>query len=330
MRVILEVRSGPSSGRKVLLGTGQELRVGRTEWADFAILDDGRMSGIHFAVETDNRSCYIRDLGSSNGTFVNGQPVSKTTALASDDEIVAGETHFRVRIESDAPAENVPRGAPAAALPGAAVAAVGRGPPAAAAAIRYTSETCPSGLTLCRGAAAAMAPAKVAALLSTLYPLYWIVDFKKLGVPTPSGIVEPAYLFDWLPRAAAQRVSPLVLSAAELPVWPELVDQGWGSDGLVGLFSRQARPALVAHLRRACHVKPDREGPMTGMLGYCWPSVMSLLLSHNTPRFVEQLLSGIDAALVELPDLPDTWQLYGGAQVAADLDRLGMSREENN
>jgi hypothetical protein len=307
--------------------------VGRTEWADFAVLDDGRMSGIHFALETDSGSCYLRDLGSSNGTFLNGQPIGETRTLGSGDEILAGETRFQVYVESDAPGENALRHASAALPPRAIVAAVERGlepavVPAGAARLLYTSESCASGLTLCRGATAVVSPAKVAALLATLYPLYWIIDFKKLGVPRPAGIVDPQYLFDWLSPPAASLVSPLIVAAAELPAWAELVDQGWGYDAVVGLFSRQDRPALVEHLRHACRGKPAREGPSAGMLGYCWPSVMSLLLAHNTPRFVGQLLSGIDATLVELPDLPETWQIYGGEQIPAVLDRLGMTRAE--
>ena len=54
-----------------------------------------------------------------------------------------------------------------------------------------------------------------------------------------------------------------------------------------------------------------------------WP----LLLSFR-PDFIDQLLTGIDAVLVEFSDLPSTWQVYGrGSQVPADLDRLGLVRQ---
>jgi hypothetical protein len=224
--------------------------------------------------------------------------------------------------------ENTIRADTAVVLPAAAARPVDRGPEAAAAGIHYTVETCESGLTLCRGNTEALSPARVAALLAAVYPLYLIVDFKKLGRPRPAGIVRPEYLFDWLNPPAAELVSPLVLSAQELSTWPELVDRGWGSDCVVCLFSRQDRQALVEHLRHACRGKSVRQGQSTGMLGYCWPSVLSLLLAYNSPRFVAQLLAGIDAVLVELPDLPETWQIYGGEQIPAVLDRLGMTRAE--
>ena len=329
MRVILEVKSGPGASRKTLLGANQALRVGRTEWADFAILQDAHMSGIHFSLETDNVACYLHDLGSSNGTFLNGQPISETTTLRSGDEILAGETRFKVQIESESAVENAGRPEPAMPLPVAASSPVDREPAPAAAGVHYTVETCESGLTLCRGQTEAISPARVAALLAGVYPLYLIVDFKKIGLPRPAGIGQPEYLFDWLKAPAADLVSPLVLSAHELSTWPELVDRGWGADGVVCLFSRQDRPALLEHLRHACRGKVGPDGQLAGMLGYCWPSVMALLLAHNTPRFVGQLLTGIDATLVELPDLAETWQIYGGEQIPAVLDRLGMTHKEN-
>ena len=56
MRVILQITSGPDAGRKVLLSALQSLQVGRTERADLSVPQDGRMSGVHFALETDNET----------------------------------------------------------------------------------------------------------------------------------------------------------------------------------------------------------------------------------------------------------------------------------
>ena len=101
MRVILEVISGSTAGRKVCLTADQELRVGRTEWADFAVPQDSLMSGVHFALQSDISGCYLTDLGSSNGTLVNGQPVDGRTLLGAGDEILAGETRFAVHVEQE-------------------------------------------------------------------------------------------------------------------------------------------------------------------------------------------------------------------------------------
>jgi hypothetical protein len=48
MRVVLEVATGPVQGKPIVLLAGQRLQVGRTERADIAFPQDGRMSSIHF------------------------------------------------------------------------------------------------------------------------------------------------------------------------------------------------------------------------------------------------------------------------------------------
>jgi hypothetical protein len=98
MRVLLTVDSGPFEGRKILLQPGQSLKIGRTEWADFAVPHDAHMSGLHFAVRCEQADCTLEDLRSTNGTLVNGQPV-KQAALQDGDMLRAGRTQFRVQIE---------------------------------------------------------------------------------------------------------------------------------------------------------------------------------------------------------------------------------------
>jgi hypothetical protein len=158
-------------------------------------------------------------------------------------------------------------------------------------------------------------------------PVYLIVDFRNLGSPPPEQIVTPQYLFDWLDPVAAPLASPVVVGQDDLLDWPNLIRQAWGKDAVICLFSRQEKPALLEHLRRSLRAKPKREDMSGGMLGFCWPSVMAMLLAHGPPALVRQLLAGIDAVLVELPDLPETWQVYGEAGVADLLAQAGLSRE---
>ena len=40
------------------------------------------------------------------------------------------------------------------------------------------------------------------------------------------------------------------------------------------------------------------------------------------------VLAGIDAVLVELPDLPETWQVYGARPAAEALERIGLVRRD--
>jgi len=55
------------------------------------------MSTRHFAIICENEHCHIRDLASTNGTFVNGARVSEAT-LHDGDRIEAGSSVFRVRL----------------------------------------------------------------------------------------------------------------------------------------------------------------------------------------------------------------------------------------
>jgi len=131
MRLLLEIVSGPDAGRKAWLREGQVLEVGRTDLAAFAVPHDGRMSGRHFSVRCDRRGCQLRDLGSRNGTTVNGERVTETI-LRDRDAIVAGGTRFVVQLQgADVPPVAGPR--PNTPLPAVAAAPRAAAPAASAA-----------------------------------------------------------------------------------------------------------------------------------------------------------------------------------------------------
>lgn len=95
MTLTFQQLTGRRGGHREILVDGQSIRVGRTEWADFAVPDDPRISSVHFELRWDGHQAVIRDLNSSNGTRVNGQPVTEHV-LSSGDLLVAGETQFTV------------------------------------------------------------------------------------------------------------------------------------------------------------------------------------------------------------------------------------------
>lgn len=103
MRLILEVRSGSNAGQRIVLQQGTSARVGRKSQADFSFPGNRGMSGLHFSIECTGDACRVRDLDSTNGTWVNGQRVSEGP-LSEGDEITAGEATFAVHIERDEPA----------------------------------------------------------------------------------------------------------------------------------------------------------------------------------------------------------------------------------
>src|SRR5690349_11664381 len=117
MFVTLQITSGPLAGRKANLRAGQTLKVGRTEWADFAVPADQRMAEIHFALACHAGACTIRDLSNAAGLLVNGNAVVEAVVRAGD-IIEAGSTKFAVRIE-DPTGGAAPMAATGAAVAGA-------------------------------------------------------------------------------------------------------------------------------------------------------------------------------------------------------------------
>jgi pSer/pThr/pTyr-binding forkhead associated (FHA) protein len=99
MLVVLEAVAGPIQGRRIEIRAGSIVRLGRTAKSDYAIGEDSYLSGQHFAVEYDGSQCRVRDLGSSNGTFVNGDRVTEKI-VKDGDSLVAGGSTFTVHVDA--------------------------------------------------------------------------------------------------------------------------------------------------------------------------------------------------------------------------------------
>jgi hypothetical protein len=98
MRVILDVIQGPLKGRQFVLDRPDSFIVGRSRFVHCPMPEDLALSRDHFMIEVDPPTCELRDLGSTNGTFVNNRRVDRAR-LASEDLIAAGQSVFRVMLE---------------------------------------------------------------------------------------------------------------------------------------------------------------------------------------------------------------------------------------
>lgn len=67
--------------------------VGRSNICNI-FFDDDRLSRQHFAIEVTKMACYIEDLETTNGTFVNGVKISGKRMLLDGDIITAGREKF--------------------------------------------------------------------------------------------------------------------------------------------------------------------------------------------------------------------------------------------
>jgi hypothetical protein len=107
MRVILEVLQGPRKGRTFVFDRHDTFIVGRSRFVHCPMPEDSALSRDHFLIEINPPRCEIRDLGSTNGTYVNDRRVDRVR-LSSGDRIAAGQSVFRVRVDANASSARVP------------------------------------------------------------------------------------------------------------------------------------------------------------------------------------------------------------------------------
>ena len=95
MAIVLRVSSGPHSGQEHLIDSPGTFTVGRSLRAQFSMPKDLALSRDHFQVDNQPPLCHLIDLGSTNGTKVNGLRVGRVV-LREGDEIEAGDSEFIV------------------------------------------------------------------------------------------------------------------------------------------------------------------------------------------------------------------------------------------
>jgi hypothetical protein len=98
MQVRLIVTAGPHAGKVFAFDRHDTFLVGRSKDAHLQLsYDDPYFSRRHFLVEVNPPRVRLTDLGSRNGTHVNGQQVD-AAELKDRDEVRAGHTIFRVHV----------------------------------------------------------------------------------------------------------------------------------------------------------------------------------------------------------------------------------------
>lgn len=103
---VLVCTRGALTGRRFVATEARGLKIGRSEDSDVVIQDEG-VSRFHAELLYTNGSLWLRDAGSRNGVFVNGNRVMGHQALKVGDEITIAEHGFSVRWEGD-PTEERP------------------------------------------------------------------------------------------------------------------------------------------------------------------------------------------------------------------------------
>ena len=102
MHVTLRVLAGPYTGREFTFDQHDTFLIGRSETAHLPLPEDRFFSRHHCLIEIAPPRCYLRDLGSTNGTFVNGQR-TREAFLQSGDRIQGGQTVLVLEVRADHP-----------------------------------------------------------------------------------------------------------------------------------------------------------------------------------------------------------------------------------
>ncbi len=99
MRITLTVVDGPHKGQVFTFSGHDTFLVGRSRRAHFQLpAKDKYFSRVHFLIEVNPPRCRIMDMGSRNGTHLNGNKVD-TSDLKDGDQIRAGHTILRISFE---------------------------------------------------------------------------------------------------------------------------------------------------------------------------------------------------------------------------------------
>ena len=268
MKAILEAIAGPLAGRNFEVPAGGLMRFGRTAKADCALPEDSFLSSVHFAIGSDETGWFIRDLGSSNGTFLNGAKVEQSK-LADGDQVRAGETTYVVHTGE---VEQAPLSDPAAAF-----ASIDDG------------EDFPEAARL------------MEILRSQPDPLYAVLDAArnpKVIALLSSSRHEFRSLYEG--NAAvdlALRAPYIVRLPAESPLLEKLARQGWGKSLGVYLTSRLPLEDVRHHLRHFLMV--EIEGGKQVYFRFYDPRVLRVYLPTCTEQERQQFFGPLGSYLME-------------------------------
>ncbi len=103
----LIVLTGPAAERRLEIGSEERLVIGRDEGCNL-VLDDSKVSRRHAYLQEIDGGVEVGDLGSSNGTFVNGRRIERPVTLAPGDSLRIGVSSMRIEPAADTGAGTEP------------------------------------------------------------------------------------------------------------------------------------------------------------------------------------------------------------------------------
>ncbi len=97
----LRIEDGKFAGRRYVFDQA-EVVLGRTPENDVVVPDEGA-SRKHAKISQEGEAFRVEDMGSSNGTRVNGQPLTRPLTLRDGDLVQIGDVKFKFGVQQQAP-----------------------------------------------------------------------------------------------------------------------------------------------------------------------------------------------------------------------------------
>lgn len=280
----------------MLIVDGQTLEVGRSALCDLNLEYDQLMSGKHFRITAETDSCRLEDLGSTNGTYVNGERINQTFVVHKD-QILAGQTQFSIATiggTEDKPLKKTIV---------ADESSIGLLPTS------YSVFEEKSGVLRFSGQMDKTMPSNVARILRKQFEQIVIVDRNRVPEKAREAMPAGEALFDWLPEAS-QDQSPRVYSDPDELKRLPLVDIAWGKDALMLCYSPQGEPLPLEHIRRSA-------------AAYSRPSLFWPQVSQTDASYAKNLLSEVSAVFLEGPG-EENWSILAIEDISSALNEAGM------
>ena len=303
----VSVIHGPAAGSIVAIEPGKPLLIGRTSECGLPVERDPAISRRHCQIDFIPPDCFLTNL-SSNGTRLNGEHVLEGKLKDNDEIEIGSNTVIRFHID---PALISGSGGAGASVPDDV--------------IEVSRQSCPSGVEKVLCATAPSSAALLALRLSRGYNVLAVVDIPKSGATLPDGVAEPAYLHNWMPEETARAASPVVLSAADPKTFSAVLDESWGGDASIVVFSKEEPETVQQSLCSLAAFNPatGRQSPGNTLFAFWWPSLLRSLLAHSDKPLTDKILTNIDAVLCEDLDA-DGWQTFAKPEFVKHMENLGI------
>lgn len=296
---VVRIDSGCHAGRKVWLRDNELMRFGRTERADHVLPGDDRMSGLHFALCTKSKQCWIYDLNSLNGLFVNTKKVERAQ-LRSGDIVRAGRTEFRITLEG-VPRTKQPQNASEVTADGIGGETV--------TSLQYRRSECRSGLVKYDGLADGRTVVDVARLLNQRWPMHLVVDFQRAGLAELSEFAASSELCGQAPNVSGQSNALLLLSESDNVNLMQVLQDAAGKGAVVALFSDLPKNELAQRLSPTA-------------ASFSATGIIARQLADAPLVYLRQLLPEVNATLI--CHGPHPWTVFADPAITSGWQDLGF------